>query len=159
MVARFSMTSFIGMVRTEVAVGIDSDASMLRAVRIGAPLNTVRRGSALESCGRSNGFGTSGPKPPDVPGWCGVSVLSSRRSTVATGALVAGTAAGRAARDGAGSAAATSATGVAAAASAVVGAGLGAGVTSAGVCSKAGPMPAVAAEEAAACFRKKSTQA
>ena len=49
MVARFSTTSFIGTVRTEVAVGMERDASMFRAVRIGAPFITVRRGPVPDS--------------------------------------------------------------------------------------------------------------
>ena len=40
------MTSFMGTVRTEVAVGMDSDCSMFLAVRIGAPLSFSVLGSA-----------------------------------------------------------------------------------------------------------------
>ena len=38
MTARFSMRTLAGMSRAEVAVGIDSEASMFRAVRAAAPL-------------------------------------------------------------------------------------------------------------------------
>ena len=41
MTTRLSHSSFTGMVRTEVAVGTVSDASMFLAVRAGAPRSTV----------------------------------------------------------------------------------------------------------------------
>jgi hypothetical protein len=44
-ISRFSITSFIGISRTEVAVGIDSEDSMFLAVRIGAPRSRSVRGS------------------------------------------------------------------------------------------------------------------
>ena len=37
MTTRFSMRTLAGMARAEVAVGIDSEASMFRAVRAAAP--------------------------------------------------------------------------------------------------------------------------
>ena len=50
MIWRWSMISFIGTLRTVVAVGIVSERSMLRAVRIGAPLSTVVVGAPF-ACG------------------------------------------------------------------------------------------------------------
>ena len=50
---RRSMTSFIGIVRTEVAVGISSEVSMFLAVRSDAPRSTERCGCSLAGAGRA----------------------------------------------------------------------------------------------------------
>lgn len=67
------MTNFIGTERTDVAVGMDSEASMFFAVRMGAPRSTVYLGSFTAICGRSAGLGALADRPPPNPGWAGVS--------------------------------------------------------------------------------------
>lgn len=68
---RWSITSFIGTERTEVAVGTDSEVSMFLAVRMGAPRSTVYFGSAVEGSGRTLGLGVLALRLVPVPGLCG----------------------------------------------------------------------------------------
>ena len=70
---RWSITIFIGTERTVVAVGIDSEASMFFAVRIGAPFMMVRFASDVLAAGRFAGFGASAESLLELPGESGVS--------------------------------------------------------------------------------------
>ena len=67
---RWSITSFIGTVRTDVAVGTSSDWSMFFAVRRGAPRRVLRFGSStwavcasIVSPASSPVAGSTGPCP------------------------------------------------------------------------------------------------
>src|SRR5699024_3256049 len=71
---RWSITSFMGTLRTEVAVGTDSDASMFLAVRIGAPRIVVSFGWAPVGSGRRLGLGAFADRPAPDPGSVGVSL-------------------------------------------------------------------------------------
>src|SRR5690606_21464119 len=59
MTMRLSHSSLTGLLRTEVAVGTDSEMSMFFAVAAGMPRSTVRVGSslALTGAGRGASFG------------------------------------------------------------------------------------------------------
>ena len=57
----------VGTLRTEVAVGMASEASMLRAVRMGAPLSCTRVGSLACSL-RTTRLGRLADRPMPVPG-------------------------------------------------------------------------------------------
>ena len=71
MTVRWSMTSFIGTDRTDVAVGTVSDDSMFLAVRMGAPRSTVYLGSTTDGAGRSVGLGALADSVEPVPGLAG----------------------------------------------------------------------------------------
>src|SRR5690554_6140076 len=90
MSVRWSMTSFIGMLRTEVAVGTDRDASMFFAVRMGAPRMTVYFGSAALGSGRRLGFGALADRPAPVPGLAGVSAVERVASTLDRDSVASG---------------------------------------------------------------------
>lgn len=74
-IVRWSMTSFIGIERTLVAVGMLSEESIFFAVRIGAPRRTWYFAAWSVGSGRTVGFGASADNPPDVPGTAGDSLL------------------------------------------------------------------------------------
>ncbi len=82
MTVRWSMTSFMGTERTEVAVGTVSDDSMFLAVRIGAPRRTVYFGCAAVGSGRSAGLGALADSVDPEPGLAGRSPPLGRRSTM-----------------------------------------------------------------------------
>ncbi len=89
------MASFIGTLRTEVAVGMASEASMLRAVRIGAPLSCVRVGSDAASL-RTTKLGRLADRPIPDPGDSGARSwrADALDSTVAGRSAAAGCAGG-----------------------------------------------------------------
>ncbi|MGB4890959.1 MAG: hypothetical protein WBP09_04750, partial [Propionicimonas sp.] len=79
------MTSFIGICRTEVAVGTLSEASMFAAVRMGAPRRVVRVGSAaVRACGTWM-RGRSAEIPLPEPGPWGPDTRVVDGSTLPTG--------------------------------------------------------------------------
>src|ERR1700750_1671799 len=68
MTIRLSQSSLTGTERTDVAVGTDSESSMLATVRAGAPRRTVYVGWSAAGSGSGVRFSAVG-LPVDVAGW------------------------------------------------------------------------------------------
>ena len=104
MTIRLSQSSFTGTLRTEVAVGTSSEASMFCTVRAGAPRRTVNVGSSLASAGRC-GVGSLATGLVVPAGGLGGRHAGRGRATGAGGAETAGAGAAGAGAAGAGAAA------------------------------------------------------